>query len=53
MRTFPDAPLFAEGGDGQRALFNCLKAYSNYDDDMGYCQGFSFVCGVLLFEVDE
>jgi hypothetical protein len=33
------------------ALFNLLKAYSLLDKDVGYCQGLSFVAGILLMHV--
>jgi hypothetical protein len=38
-------------GSGQLALFNLLKAYSLMDSDVGYCQGLSFVAGILLMHV--
>lgn len=38
-------------GPGQLALFNLLKAYSLLDPEVGYCQGLSFVAGVLLLHV--
>lgn len=40
-------------GPGQLALFNLLKAYSLLDKDVGYCQGLSFVGGVLLLHVSH
>ena len=51
-RTFPTHPYYMQTlGPGQLALFNLLKAYSLLDQDVGYCQGLSFVGGVLLFHV--
>ena len=51
-RTFPGHPYFANPlGQGQLALFNLLKAYSLIDAEVGYCQGISFVAGVLLMHV--
>ncbi|RZC37937.1 RabGAP-TBC and/or DUF3350 domain containing protein, partial [Asbolus verrucosus] len=48
-RTFPNHSYFSSPlGPGQLALFNLLKAYSLLDSEMGYCQGLSFVAGVLL-----
>lgn len=35
------------------SLFNLLKAYSLLDKDVGYCQGLSFVAGILLLHVDS
>lgn len=53
-RTFPQHPYFSSPlGPGQLALFNLLKAYSLLDDEVGYCQGLSFVAGVLLLHMDE
>lgn len=51
-RTFPNEPFFQdENGEGQESLLNVLKAYSLYDDEVGYCQGLSFLCGLLLLNV--
>ncbi|XP_063723444.1 TBC1 domain family member 1-like isoform X2 [Symsagittifera roscoffensis] len=53
-RTFPTHPFFAEKyGIGQLALYNVLRAYSIIDDDVGYCQGMSFVASVLLMHLTE
>ncbi|XP_072554014.1 TBC1 domain family member 1-like isoform X2 [Paramormyrops kingsleyae] len=53
-RTFPTHPYFsAKHGLGQRSLYNLLKAYSLLDSEVGYCQGLSFVAGVLLLHMDE
>lgn len=37
----------------QMALFNTLKAYSILDEEIGYCQGMSFVMGLLLMHVRD
>lgn len=51
-RTFPSHSYFSSPlGPGQLALFNLLKAYSLMDPEVGYCQGLSFVAGVLLLHV--
>lgn len=51
-RTFPEHPIFLEKwGSGQQALFNCMRAYSIADPELGYCQGLSFVAGLLLMHV--
>jgi len=51
-RTFPNHSYFSSPlGPGQLALFNLLKAYSLLDPEVGYCQGLSFVAGVLLLHV--
>ncbi|XP_032171007.1 TBC1 domain family member 4 isoform X2 [Mustela erminea] len=53
-RTFPTHPYFsAQLGAGQLSLFNLLKAYSLLDQEVGYCQGISFVAGVLLLHMSE
>ena len=51
-RTFPSHTYFnAQLGAGQIGLFNILKSYSLLDDEVGYCQGLSFVAGLLLMHV--
>ncbi|XP_062982088.1 TBC1 domain family member 4 isoform X2 [Elgaria multicarinata webbii] len=53
-RTFPTHPYFsAQLGAGQLSLFNLLKAYSLLDKEVGYCQGISFVAGVMLLHMSE
>uniref|UniRef100_UPI00358FBFA1 TBC1 domain family member 4-like isoform X2 n=1 Tax=Myxine glutinosa TaxID=7769 RepID=UPI00358FBFA1 len=53
-RTFPNHPYFsAHLGSGQLSLYNILKAYSLLDPEVGYCQGLSFVAGVLLLHLPE
>ena len=53
-RTFPNHPYFsAQLGHGQLCLFNVLKAYSVLDEEVGYCQGLSFVAGILLMHMNE
>uniref|UniRef100_A0A8C2B233 TBC1 domain family member 4 n=1 Tax=Cyprinus carpio TaxID=7962 RepID=A0A8C2B233_CYPCA len=53
-RTFPTHPYFsAQLGAGQLSLYNLLKAYSLLDPEVGYCQGLSFVAGVLLLHMCE
>lgn len=53
-RTFPSHPYFAaQLGRGQLCLFNVLKAYSVLDEEVGYCQGLSFVAGILLMHMKE
>lgn len=51
-RTFPThAHFIPRLGSGQLGLFNVLKAYSILDDEVGYCQGISFVAGIMLMHV--
>ncbi|KAJ3036111.1 hypothetical protein HDV00_003087 [Rhizophlyctis rosea] len=50
-RTFPKLDMFKEeGGEGQKKLYNLLKAYSIFDAEVGYCQGLSFLVGPLLMQ---
>jgi hypothetical protein len=51
-RTFPDQEVSVTE-NFQKALFNILKAYSLYDEAVGYCQGLSFVAALLLMKVPE
>jgi hypothetical protein len=53
-RTFPTLPYFKEkDGEGQEMLFNVIKAYSLFDEQVGYCQGLHFVVGCLLLHVSD
>lgn len=53
-RTFPTHQYFSSQlGAGQLSLYNLLKAYSLLDTEVGYCQGISFVAGVLLLHMSE
>ncbi|CAF1630521.1 unnamed protein product, partial [Didymodactylos carnosus] len=53
-RTFPAHEYFKEvGGIGQEALYNLSKAYSVLDEEVGYCQGLSFVIATLLIHMPE
>jgi hypothetical protein len=51
-RTFPEIPLFATETMKQK-LYNVLYAMSNYDIQVGYCQGQSFIAGTLLTVLSE
>ncbi|XP_042322330.1 rab GTPase-activating protein 1-like isoform X3 [Sceloporus undulatus] len=53
-RTFPGHEYFKDtGGDGQESLYKICKAYSVYDEEIGYCQGHSFLGAVLLLHMPE
>ncbi|WAR30302.1 RBGP1-like protein, partial [Mya arenaria] len=53
-RTFPAHDFFKEsGGLGQESLFKIAKAYSVYDEEIGYCQGQSFLIAALLLHMPE
>ncbi|KAF9105879.1 hypothetical protein BGX27_009402 [Mortierella sp. AM989] len=40
-------------GPGQCSLFNVLKAYSNYNHQVGYCQGMASIVATMLTFFDE
>lgn len=51
-RTFPGHIYFKESdGQGQEGLYNVVRAFSLYDDVVGYCQGLAFIVGPLLLNV--
>lgn len=53
-RTFPAHDFFRETGSaGQESLYRVLKAYAVYDEEVGYCQGFSFIAAALLLHMPE
>lgn len=53
-RTFPAHDYFREsGGVGQDSLYKICKAYSVYDQEIGYCQGLSFLAAALLLHMPE
>ncbi|XP_076133924.1 rab GTPase-activating protein 1-like isoform X1 [Alosa pseudoharengus] len=53
-RTFPAHDYFKDtNGDGQDSLYKICKAYSVYDEEIGYCQGQSFLAAVLLLHMPE
>ncbi|KAK9895924.1 RabGAP/TBC [Cystobasidium minutum MCA 4210] len=53
-RTFPTHEYFHDkAGVGQNNLLNIMKAYSLYDDEVGYCQGMAFVVGPLLLNMPD
>lgn len=53
-RTFPNHDHFMEAnGAGQESLFNIIKAYSLYDQQVGYCQGTAFIVGALLLNMPD
>lgn len=53
-RTLPDTKLFsADYKSGQNALFNVLKAYTTYDNNIGYVQGMNYLAALLLIEIKD
>jgi hypothetical protein len=51
-RTFPGHAYFQDER-GQQALYKLSKAYSIYDQEIGYCQGLSFLIATLLLHMSE
>lgn len=49
-RTFPNYSYFMNE-NGRQALFRVAKAYSLFDQEVGYCQGLAFIIGCLLIHV--
>lgn len=46
-------PHFVTISIRQRVLFNVLRAFSNYDEEVGYCQGMSNVVATLVLYFEE
>ncbi|KAJ2082101.1 hypothetical protein H4R24_001842 [Coemansia sp. RSA 988] len=48
-RCYPDHTLFADAdSQGQRQLRRILRAYAQYNRDIGYCQGMGRLVGLFL-----
>ncbi|KAI4102829.1 MAG: hypothetical protein L6R37_004162 [Teloschistes peruensis] len=53
-RSFPNVEMFKDpAGEGQKMLAKVLKAFSIYDQKIGYCQGLGFVVGPLLMHMAD
>ena len=53
-RTFTAHDYFREaGGVGQDSLHKISRAYAVFDDEIGYCQGLSFLAAALLLHMPE
>ncbi|KAI7864339.1 rab-GTPase-TBC domain-containing protein [Spinellus fusiger] len=53
-RTMGDHIMFRQRyGSGQRSLFNMLRAFSNYDPQVGYCQGMTNIAATILMYYEE
>ncbi|KAG0165765.1 hypothetical protein DFQ28_005993 [Apophysomyces sp. BC1034] len=51
-RSYPDHTQFKdENGQGQRDLRDILKAYSQYNPQLGYCQGMGRLAGCMLMHM--
>ena len=38
---------------GNNKLYNVLKAYANYDNEVGYVQGMNYIVGIMLFYIGD
>lgn len=53
-RTMPHFKLWTEDWkSGNNKLFNVLKAYANYDTEVGYVQGLNYIVALLLFYIPD
>lgn len=52
-RTFPAHDFFRDESSGQESLYKVSKAYSVFDEEVGYCQGLSFIAASLLLHMPE
>ncbi|KAI8642770.1 rab-GTPase-TBC domain-containing protein [Parasitella parasitica] len=53
-RTLRDHIMFRQRyGSGQRALFNVLRAFASYDEEVGYCQGMTNIVATILMYCEE
>ena len=54
LRTFPNDSSFYKGSESYFKLFNVLKAYSNYNKEIGYAQGMNFITAkIIIFFKNE
>jgi hypothetical protein len=51
-RTFPELQQFS-ADSMQKKLYNVLRAIANYDKEVGFCQGMSYITGMLLTVMSE
>ncbi|KAH0785808.1 TBC domain containing protein [Histomonas meleagridis] len=51
-RTMPKVPIFKQKSF-RVSLYRVLRAYSNYDKELGYYQGNSFLAAMLMNYMDE
>jgi hypothetical protein len=53
-RTLPELQLFQEDyKTGTNSLYNVLKAYASFDNEIGYAQGINYLAALLLIHVTE
>ena len=53
LRTLPNDSTFQRGSSRYQKLFNILKAYSNYNNEIGYAQGMNFIVAKLIKFFDD
>lgn len=53
-RTFPSHTFYKDKyGQGQRSLYNVLRAFSKFSPKIGYVQGMGFITAMFLTYMDE
>ena len=53
-RTMSDLGLWREDlQGGNNKLYNVLKAYASYDNEVGYVQSLNYIVGVFLFYIPD
>ena len=53
-RTLGDLKLWQEDlYAGNNKLFNVLKAYANYDNEVSYVQGMNYIVGLMLYFIQD
>lgn len=53
-RTLPELNIFnIDHTTGKNSLYNVLKAYSCYDNEIGYVQGMNYVAALLLIYIKD
>ena len=54
FRTMSDLKLWREDSQGgNNKLYNVLKAYANYDNEVNYVQGMNYIVGLLLLYIPD
>ena len=53
-RTMSELKLWREEAQGgNNKLYNVLKAYANYDQEVNYVQGMNYIAGLLLLYIPD
>ena len=52
-RTYPSTVTFIQKDRILNKLENVLRAFSNYDNTIKYCQGMNFIVGFFLYHCEE